>query len=89
MAQLLMPVFRDNFKKRYKKLPTKIQKKFTKQLDYLIQDYRHSSLRARKMGDSDIFEARVDYHYRFTFEITETEIILRTIGMHDEGLGKK
>jgi putative component of toxin-antitoxin plasmid stabilization module len=36
-----------------------------------------------------IWEARIDKGYRFTFEKTEDSLILRTIGQHDEGLGKK
>jgi mRNA interferase RelE/StbE len=89
MAKFLTPVFRDSFKRRYKKLPVKIQEKFLKQLGYLTKDYRHPSLRTRKMSNSGIFEARLDFHNRFTFEVSEDEIILRTIGPHDEGLGKK
>lgn len=41
------------------------------------------------MGGGEIFEARIDIHYRFTFEITQDTITLRTIGPHDIGLGKK
>jgi len=89
MVKLLRPVFSTSFKKHYHKLPIAAQKKFTKQLKFLLENYRHPSLATRKMGGSDIFEARVDLHYRFTFQIDGNEIILRTIGPHDEGLGKK
>lgn len=41
------------------------------------------------MSGVDYFEARIDRHYRFTFEIKKDTAILRTIGSHDEGLGKK
>ncbi|MGI8419723.1 MAG: hypothetical protein ACR2LN_03700 [Candidatus Levyibacteriota bacterium] len=40
------------------------------------------------MSNGD-FEARIDYHYRFTFSISAEEIIILSIGPHDEGLGKK
>lgn len=89
MVKLLTPVFSSRFKKQYKKLPKTIQFKFTKQLQLLIKDYRYPSLRTRKMAGINQFEARIDLHYRFTFEIKEADIILRTIGPHDEGLGKK
>jgi len=35
------------------------------------------------------WEVRVDRSYRFTYEKNTEGIILRTIGQHDEGLGKK
>lgn len=43
----------------------------------------------KKMSGKDIFEARIDVHYRFTFSIKEHTIIILSVGMHDEGLGKK
>jgi len=89
MAQLLKPVFTLSFKKQYKKLPSKIQAKFTKQLEFLLSNYRHSSLAAKKMSGLNKYEARIDIHYRFTFEIEEREITFRTIGQHDKGLGKR
>jgi len=92
MAKLLTPVFSSKFKKQYKRLPKSIQKKFTKQLNLLIKDYRYPSLRTKKMA-SKLSEARMDLHYRFTFEIKEkieeNDVIFRIIGPHDEGLGKK
>jgi len=41
------------------------------------------------MGGSDVFEARIDIHYRFTFQVMEDQIFILTIGPHDKGLGKK
>jgi len=70
-------------------LPQHIQKKVHRQLILLLSDYRHPSLRARKMGGSEVFEARIDIHYRFTFQIVENQIFILVIGPHDEGLGKK
>lgn len=89
MVKLLKPVFTLRFKKQYKKLPANIQRKFIKQLQFLLSNYRHPSLQTRKMEGIDRFEARIDIHYRFTFELDEKNIILRTIGPHDEGLGKR
>ena len=76
-------------KKRLLKLPLNIQKKAEKQFSFLISDYRHPSLQTQKMGIGDIFEGRVDIHYRFTFQIAGEEIYILTIGPHDVGLGKK
>lgn len=84
MAQLLKPVFTLSFKKQYKRLPAKIQAKFTKQLEFLLSNYRHPSLATKKMSGFRRFEARIDIHYRFTFEIDKKEITFRTIGQHDK-----
>lgn len=72
----------------YRKLPIKIQKKFDKQLHYLSSDYRHPSLRSRKMEGVGRFEGRIDRKYRFTFVVSGEEIYILTAGLHDEGLGK-
>lgn len=89
MAQLINLSFTPKFRKQYKKLPLNIQNKFTKQLKLLEENYRHPSLQTKKMGDADYFEARIDLHYRFRFEITEDGLNLITIGPHDTGLGEK
>lgn len=89
MAQLINLVFTPKFKKQYQKLPRNIQQKFTKQLKLLAGNYRHHSLRTKKMEGVDKFEARVDLHYRFTFETAQDSITFITIGPHDTGLGKK
>lgn len=75
--------------KDYRDLPQNIQNKADKQFAFLLINYRHPSLHARKMSGSDIFEARIDIHYRFTFLVEQDEIYVLTIGTHDTGLGKK
>ena len=72
----------------YRKLPLQIQKKVDKQLLLLVLNYRHPSLRARKMGGVGHYEARVDRRYRFTFVVDDEEIFVLTVGPYDEGLGK-
>jgi len=74
--------------KQLSKLPQSIQKKTHRQFSFLISDYRHPSLFSRKMGGQDSFEARIDIHYRFTFQIKEDTIYILTVGSHDKGLGK-
>ncbi len=78
-----------NADKQLQKLPKEIQRKFIKQLNFLLQNPQHPSLRARKKSGSDIYEVRIDYHYRFTYFLELNEAIIITIGPHDEGLGKK
>lgn len=81
-------IWSDKFRRNYQKLPTKIQKKFQKQLNFLVTNFRHPSLRTKKMeGRENVWEARVDRSYRFTFQKENSDIILRTVGLHDEGLG--
>ncbi len=89
MAQLLTPTFTKGFKKQFRKLPKSLQKRFDSKLVFLLVNPRHQSLRARKMGSSEIFEARLTEHYRFTYEVVNNEVSLLSIGPHDEGLGKK
>lgn len=73
-----------NFAKDYKRLPQNIQQKAERQLRTLIRDWRHPSLSTKKMkGHPDIWEARVDYHHRITFQVTHDILVLRTIGAHD------
>ncbi|OGD85889.1 hypothetical protein A2696_03465 [Candidatus Curtissbacteria bacterium RIFCSPHIGHO2_01_FULL_41_13] len=72
----------------YCKLPLKIKKKVDKQFALLISNYRHSSLRTRKMAGESHFEGRIDRKYRFTYVVEKDEIYILTVGPHDEGLGK-
>jgi hypothetical protein len=44
----------------------------------------HPSLRIKKIkGREGIWEIRVDYHHRLTFEIADDTIFLRVVGNHD------
>lgn len=75
--------------KQYAKLPRAFKEKAKKQFHFLLDNYHHPSLHARKMSGLACFEARIDKHNRFTFEIIENVIYILSIGPHDEGLGKK
>lgn len=77
------------FEKCYDKLPLVIRKKVDKQIRFIQGNISHPSLRTKRMQGFDRWEARVDKSYRLTFEKTEGMIILRTVGPHDEALGKK
>jgi len=75
------------FKQAYRGLPKNIQKKTAKQLVLLAEDMRHPSLHTKKIkGRESIWEARIDLHYRLTFELIENTIFLRVIGNYDEVL---
>ena len=53
----------------------------------MAENLKYPSLQVKKIlglpKDKKIYEARVDYYYRITFEIVEDEIRLRNIGRHD------
>lgn len=73
------------FKKSYQDLPLVIQRKVDKQIALLARDFNHPSLHTKKIkGREEVWEARVDIHYRFTFEIIKDMILLRVVGNHDE-----
>lgn len=75
--------------KAYFKLPLHIQKKAKKKFLLLDEGISSKSLKAKKMAGADRYEARIDYHYRFTFIVDADVILILSIGMHDVGLGKK
>ena len=76
--------FTRSFLDAYNKLPQLIKRKLDRQLQILTQNINHPSLRARKMtGMGNIWEARVDIHYRITFDRIDGIIRLRLVGNHD------
>jgi len=81
--------FSNKARRAYKALPASLQKKADKQFLHLRNNYRHPSLKSRKMSGLPYYEARIDYHYRFIFSIEEEMIHIVALGPHDTGLGKK
>ena len=78
-----------SFKKGYQRLPVQIKEKLAKQLELLATNFRHPSLHTKRIqGTESIWEARVDYSYRLSFEIIEETIYLRVVGNHDDVLKK-
>jgi mRNA-degrading endonuclease RelE of RelBE toxin-antitoxin system len=76
--------FTKTFIKAYRKLPPHIQEHSDKQLELLLSNPNHPSLNIKKMNDPrNIWEARITYSYRFTFNIKDDTYILRHIGTHD------
>ena len=73
-----------HFKRDYKKLPPRIQKKLDEQLEIFIRDPGYPSLRVRKVeGSPDCWEARITREYRFTFSWAKDFLVLRRSGTHD------
>ncbi len=74
----------ETFKKDYQKLPSEIKNKIDKQLEFLLSNPKHPSLKLHLIrGTSGIWEGYIDYHYRFTFEIDGDFYVLRKVGTHD------
>ena len=79
------------FRKSYDRLPKHIQEKAKKAFSLFMAHPHHPfhpSLHIKRMKGTDrIWEGRIDYQYRFTFEFQtdndETIVILRNIGSHD------
>lgn len=71
------------FKKRFSLLPKEIKIKFRKQVNFLLQNFRHPSLRAKKYDEKkNIWQARVDKSYRFYFLIQKDIYVLLDIREH-------
>ena len=79
----------ERFVREYERLPERLQQRVDRALDFLLTNFRHSSLRTKKMAGErdhegrDIWEARVTRGYRFTFAIVGDTYILYRIGPHD------
>lgn len=72
------------FVEDYAALPDELKRRTEKAVSTLLEDFRHPSLRAKKMeGREDIWEVRVSDSYRLTFQIAGEVYILRRVGTHD------
>lgn len=77
----------ERFQRSYRRLPHAIQRKVDKQLSLLGEDTCHPSLQVKPIrGAKGVWEARVDLHYRMTFEFLGDTAYLRVVGNHDEVL---
>ena len=77
----------ERFDAAYRRLQPETREKVNKALRLLAADPHHPSLRLKKMlGESMIWEARVDRRHRMTLEIQGDLYVLRGVGKHDETL---
>ena len=75
------------FKKAWEQLTEGEETLARKAITNLAVDIRYPALRAKKIkGAENIWEARVSYSLRMTFQIEGNTIILRNIGHHNETL---
>jgi mRNA-degrading endonuclease RelE of RelBE toxin-antitoxin system len=79
----------DSFLRDYRTLPVSIRDRVDKQLRLLFEDFRHPSLRLKKLRGTDIFEIRISKGYRLTLRLEKGLMELRRVGTHvilrDEG----
>ena len=76
--------YADTFLKDYRTIPAAARKKFKKQMA-ILADYgvTYRGLGAKKMNnESTIWEARIDIHIRFTFQMNGELVLMRRIGTH-------
>jgi mRNA-degrading endonuclease RelE of RelBE toxin-antitoxin system len=63
--------------------PPAVRKAFFKQAELLERDLRHPSLRAKKYDEVlDLWQARVNKHWRFYFNIVDDTYVVRDIIPH-------
>jgi len=81
----MKPVFLVGFVAELEALPESIQKKFYRQIGFLLRNLRHPSLHAKKYDEThDVWQARADIHYRFYFQIDGDRYILLNIKRHKD-----
>ena len=63
--------------------PPDVRMAFLKQVRFLAQDLRHPSLHAKKYDESkDRWQARINKHWRFYFNIVGDTYVVRDIVPH-------
>lgn len=69
--------------KQYQALPKLLQKKTDKQFTFLIENFRHPSLKIKKyQGFENLWQGRIDRGYRFYFHVVEPHYIIISIINH-------
>lgn len=75
--------YSDKFKCSYKQAPEHVQDAFDKQVEFLLGDLRHPSLRTKKYDEArNIWQARVTRDWRFYFLIEKDTYYLVDIIKH-------
>lgn len=63
-------LFSETALRNYRSLPKLLQKISDKQFSFLLKNFRHPSLRAKKYDEAkDVWQARINRGYRFYFRI--------------------
>ncbi|PIR96428.1 MAG: hypothetical protein COT92_01095 [Candidatus Doudnabacteria bacterium CG10_big_fil_rev_8_21_14_0_10_42_18] len=69
--------------KSFKDAPASVRRAFEKQLKFLVSNLLYPSLRAKKYDESqNLWQARVNNHWRFYFTITGNLYLIEDIIKH-------
>jgi mRNA interferase RelE/StbE len=72
-----------SFERSYNKAPQEIQQAFDKQVQFLLENLRHPSLRAKKYDEGqDLWQARVTKDWRFYFTIVDDTYYIIQLRRH-------
>ena len=75
--------FTERADKDYAALAATVRRAFGKQLEFLLANHRHPSLRAKKLeGSDDLWQARVNRSWRFYFKVYGDEFTIIGIVPH-------
>ena len=67
--------------------PKDIRLKFWTQLERLVRNPRHPSLRNEKLSGTDQWAFSITMNYRATYLMTEAGIVITAVGKHSDVLG--
>lgn len=75
--------YSQRFLRQYASAPPEVQKAFDKQSGFLLENFNHPSLRAKKYSEVlGLWQARVNRNGRFYFTIDGGEYLLHDIKPH-------
>ncbi len=73
----------EHFLRSYARAPAAIQKAFNRKVEFLLQNLRHPSLRAKKYDEArNLWQARVTGAWRFYFTIEGDTYVMLNITPH-------
>lgn len=68
-------------------LPKEVRLKFWTQLEHLVRNPAHPSLRNEKLSGTEQWAFSITMNYRATYILTEKGIVITAVGTHKEVLG--
>ena len=75
--------YSQHFLRNYWKAPKSVREAFDKQSQFLLQNLHHPSLHAKKYDEArDLWQARVNYAWRFYFRIVGNAYLMDEIKQH-------
>ncbi len=76
-------LYTERFRRSYREAPAAVRRAFDRRAQFLSENLRHQSLRAKKYDEArDIWQARVNGGWQFYFQIKGDAFILLDIIPH-------